>query len=69
MVFLRYEVKPSSIAATSFSTNAVKKEIHQELTYRDLDSTIDNLWSILFTTGYLTQRGEDESGLTELDMK
>lgn len=45
---------------------SVKKEIHQELTYRDLDSTIDNLWSILFTTGYLTQRGEDESGLTEL---
>ena len=46
--------------------NGIKKIIHQELTYRDLDSTIDNLWSILFTTGYLTQRGEDESGLTEL---
>ena len=38
----------------------VAKEIHQELTYRDIDTTIDNLWSILFTTGYLTQRGRGE---------
>lgn len=36
---------------------AVVKEVHQELTYRDIDTTIDNLWSVLFTTGYLTQRG------------
>lgn len=33
------------------------KEIRQELTYNELDSTIENLWSVLFTTGYLTQRG------------
>ena len=33
------------------------KEIRQELTYSELDSSIDNLWSVLFTTGYLTQRG------------
>ena len=33
----------------------VAKEIHQELTYRDLDQSIENLWSVLFTTGYLTQ--------------
>ncbi|MDE7479165.1 MAG: ATP-binding protein [Lachnospiraceae bacterium] len=45
---------------------SVRKEIHQELTYRDLDSKIDNLWSLLFTTGYLTQRGEEENGMTEL---
>lgn len=45
---------------------SIKKAIRQELTYRDLDSGIENLWSILFTTGYLTQRGEDERGLTEL---
>ncbi len=44
----------------------IKKKIHQELTYRDLDSKINNLWSILFTTGYLTQYGKDDSGLTEL---
>ena len=45
---------------------SVKKVIHQELTYRDLDSDIDNLWSLLFTTGYLTQRGEQEGDLTKL---
>lgn len=33
------------------------KEIHQELTYSELDQSIENLWSVLFTTGYLTQRG------------
>ncbi len=40
--------------------------IHQELTYRDMDSDIDNLWSILFTTGYLTQVGESEEGISTL---
>ena len=34
----------------------VVKEIKQELTYIELDKTIENLWSVLFTTGYLTQR-------------
>ena len=36
----------------------VQKEINSELTYKDLYSSIDNLWSTLFMTGYLTQRGE-----------
>ena len=36
----------------------VQKEISQELTYNELYSSIDNLWSTLFMTGYLTQRGE-----------
>ncbi|MDE7477033.1 MAG: ATP-binding protein [Lachnospiraceae bacterium] len=44
----------------------IKKVIHQELTYRDLDSDIDNLWSLLFTTGYLTQDGKDEEGISTL---
>lgn len=35
---------------------SVKKTIRQELTYKDLESSIENLWSMLFTTGYLTQR-------------
>lgn len=45
---------------------SIWKEIHQELTYRDLDSDFNNLWSILFTAGYLTRHGEDSHGLTEL---
>ncbi len=32
----------------------IRKEIKQELTYRELDSSVENLWSVLFTTGYLT---------------
>lgn len=39
------------------SGESIVKEIHQELTYSELDSTIDNLWSVLVTTGYLTLRG------------
>lgn len=35
----------------------IVKEINQELTYGELDNSIENLWSVLFTTGYLTQRG------------
>ncbi len=38
----------------------IEKEIHQELTYKDMYSSIDNIWSVLFTTGYLTQRGKPE---------
>ena len=37
----------------------IVKEIRQELTYNELDSSIENLWSVLFTTGYLTQRGQE----------
>lgn len=34
---------------------SIIKEVHQELTYNELDKSIDNLWSVLFTTGYLTR--------------
>lgn len=48
------------------SGGIVWKKIRQELTYRDIDSKIDNLWSILFTTGYLTQCGKDDGSMTGL---
>lgn len=35
----------------------ITKTIKQELTYRELDDSIENLWSVLYATGYLTQRG------------
>ena len=38
----------------------ITKEIRQELTYPEMYETIDNIWSLLFTTGYLTQRGKAE---------
>lgn len=34
------------------------KEIHQELTYSDMYKSLENIWSLLFMTGYLTQRGK-----------
>lgn len=44
----------------------IKKQIHQELTYKDIYTSIDNLWSVLFTTGYLTQRGKSEGNYFQL---
>lgn len=41
---------------------AIIKPIKEELTYKELDSSIDNLWSVLFSTGYLTQRGKEAGG-------
>lgn len=42
------------------------KELHQELTYEDMYQTVDNIWSALFTTGYLTQRGRSEGNIFRL---
>ncbi len=44
----------------------VAHRIRQELTYRELYDSIDNLWSVLFTTGYLTQRGAEAAGTYRL---
>ena len=35
----------------------ITKEIHQELTYPEMYQSLGNVWSLLFMTGYLTQRG------------
>lgn len=35
----------------------ITKTIRQELTYRDVEDTIDNIWSVLYSTGYLTSHG------------
>jgi len=44
----------------------VSKEIHEELTYKELYDDIENVWSVLFTTGYLTRRGKTEGDLLQL---
>lgn len=44
----------------------VAKKINQELTYRDLYRNINNLWSVLFTTGYLTQHGTADEDIYQL---
>lgn len=40
----------------------LKKDVVSELTYDEIDKSIENLWSVLFTTGYLTHKGCTESG-------
>lgn len=41
---------------------SIEKDVTPELTYDELDKSIENLWSVLFTTGYLTHKGRTESG-------
>lgn len=45
---------------------AVEKLIRLDLTYDEVDKSIDNLWSVLFTTGYLTQAGMTDEGAYRL---
>lgn len=44
----------------------VIKEIHEDLTYNTIYDSPENLWSVLFATGYLTQRGRTEDGFLKL---
>lgn len=59
-------IEESSNAATKreierlVAGEVITKEIHQELTYEEAYQSIDKIWSLLFTTGYLTQRGKPE---------
>lgn len=45
---------------------AIEKAVRLELTYNEIDNSIDNLWSVLFTTGYLTQTGKAERTVYKL---
>ena len=45
---------------------AIDKKVRLDLTYNELDSSIDNLWSVLFTTGYLTKTGRVINGVYKL---
>lgn len=45
---------------------AIEKKVRLDLTYNELDSSIDNLWSVLFTTGYLTKTGRAINGVYKL---
>lgn len=46
--------------------NAVEKRIRSDLTYDKIDNSIDNIWSVLFTTGYLTRLGKADNGVYKL---
>lgn len=46
--------------------NAIEKMLRLDLTYDEIDNSSENLWSVLFTTGYLTQAGMTEDGAYRL---
>lgn len=46
--------------------NAVEKRIRSDLTYNEIDNSIDNIWSVLFTTGYITRLGKADNGVYKL---
>lgn len=48
------------------SGESIEKHVRLELTYDEIDNGIDNLWSVLFTTGYLTQNGMTAQGAYKL---
>ena len=48
------------------SGEPIEKSVRLELTYDEIDNSIDNIWSVLFTTGYLTQIGMTEQGAYKL---
>ena len=45
---------------------SIEKQIRLDLTYNEIDNSIENLWSVLFTTGYLTHAGISEEGAYKL---
>ncbi len=44
----------------------IEKQIRLDLTYDEIDNSIENLWSVLFTTGYLTHAGISDEGIYQL---
>ena len=45
---------------------SIEKQIRLDLTYDEIDNSIENLWSVLFTTGYLTHTGITDEGIYKL---
>ncbi len=45
---------------------SIKKRISSQVTYSEIDKSVNNLWSILYLTGYLTKKGETGNGVSEL---
>lgn len=44
----------------------IEKKLNLEMTYAEVHQSIDNLWSVLFTTGYLTHAGKTPEGAYKL---
>lgn len=53
----RYSVLRENEIERLTNGEVIEKELRLDLTYDEIDQSIENLWSVLFTTGYLTQAG------------
>ncbi len=53
----RYSVLRENEIERLTNGEVIEKELCLDLTYDEIDQSIENLWSVLFTTGYLTQAG------------
>ena len=51
---------------TLIAGDTIEKEIREDLTYNEIYSSVNNVWSLLFMTGYLTQRGSGEGKRRQL---
>ena len=58
----RFIDKANAQTKTEIEQLIAGESISLELTYNEIDKNIENLWSVLFTTGYLTQCGQTASG-------
>jgi hypothetical protein len=54
--------KAKSELETLMAGGTIEKEINENITYNDLESSVDNLWNFLFFTGYLKKVSEDFQG-------
>ena len=64
--FLRSKFNPQSDFEALLNGRCIKKTILENITYDDLISSEDNLWSVLLMTGYLTVVPEDEVDAEEV---
>lgn len=60
------DITPKDEIEQLIAGNAVEKRIRSDLTYDEIDNSIDNIWSVLFTTGYLTRLGKADNGVYKL---
>ena len=45
---------------------SIEKKVRLDLTYDEIDNSVENVWSVLFMTGYLTQAGKVDRGVYKL---
>ncbi len=66
LIYTAEDEVPKEDLAELTRGGTIYKKISQELTYGELYDSMDNVWSILYTTGYLTLAGEPDGNIFPL---